>query len=285
MPLPIEFVRYPLPVRLYRFRSMNPAERWKVREIIVEARNYWAPASSFNDPYDCKPRYSFDVSDDEIEAGLASNAALTEAQRSALRKSARALSQRRPRTKKARESWVQAQELHLQSKIGVLCLSADPTHPLLWSHYADSHTGVCLEFQTSWCFSSPFPTAVEYVKDRPTINPFFEAHAEIFHKSLLTKAEVWRYESEHRFLNFNGPGAVIYPPYALSAVILGAKASDETRNILIEWCKEAVQTQPEVNIRMYRARLSDSVFRVQVPSFGDNANEEPEYEAHQQRLF
>src|SRR6185369_16167015 len=39
-----------------------------------------------------------------------------------------------------------ALQIALQEKYGVLCFSRSWSHPLLWSHYADKHRGICLGF-------------------------------------------------------------------------------------------------------------------------------------------
>src|SRR5262249_50298301 len=44
----------------------------------------------------------------------------------------------------------------------IYCLTQDPASPLMWGHYAASHTGICLEFDAR---RDPF-TAVEKVEYR-----------------------------------------------------------------------------------------------------------------------
>src|SRR5438552_2914382 len=38
---------------------------------------------------------------------------------------------------------------HCHLSYGALCFSKSPSNPLLWSHYADKHKGICLGFELS----------------------------------------------------------------------------------------------------------------------------------------
>lgn len=75
---------------------------------------------------------------------------------------------------------------------GLICFSKNWKNPMLWSHYADSHRGLCLEFEVP----NKYLEKIKYVKERlkyeGTIN--FESM-----KGLLTaKFEHWSYEEEYR---------------------------------------------------------------------------------------
>lgn len=75
---------------------------------------------------------------------------------------------------------------------GLLCFSKTWKNPILWSHYADKHKGLCLGFDMSHI---P-PTKVEYVRTRFQKPDVLD---EIFMKKLLfTKFIHWKYEEEYR---------------------------------------------------------------------------------------
>lgn len=79
--------------------------------------------------------------------------------------------------------------------LGLLCLSRDWRHPLLWGHYAEKHRGMALGFDVP--DEGPF-RPVQY---RPTRMPFPEGRElsdDDFDEALLTKFCAWAYESEHR---------------------------------------------------------------------------------------
>lgn len=127
------------------------------------------------------------------------------------------------------------------SKMLVGCLCTDYKNSLMWSHYADSHKGFCIEYDFSAVPDEdkrivPFP--VEYSKERPKIslkyalNPT-EKNEHLGTKSLmaalLTKNIEWKYENEWRILcEVDGNNDVKMPP--ISCVYIGAMANEE--NIL-----------------------------------------------------
>jgi len=80
----------------------------------------------------------------------------------------------------------------MSKSYGLLCFSAGWENPLLWSHYADRHRGMCLAFDVS----DEYARKVEYVETRTTLTlPFTE---ETMQRLLFTKFCGWSYEEEWR---------------------------------------------------------------------------------------
>ena len=80
----------------------------------------------------------------------------------------------------------------------VYCLSTHADSPLMWSHYARSHHGVCLEFSvqnTLFCASLP----VEYLERYPEVDLTDDSHDGNL-RTFLTKSKDWSYEHEFRLL-------------------------------------------------------------------------------------
>ena len=81
---------------------------------------------------------------------------------------------------------------YMADNYGLLCFSRDWTDPVLWSHYADKHRGMCLGFDVAEQLLLP----VAYETERP---PFPPELTEEFAKPLLsTKYKGWGYEKEAR---------------------------------------------------------------------------------------
>jgi DUF2971 family protein len=82
---------------------------------------------------------------------------------------------------------------------GLLCFSADWTNPVLWSHYADNHRGVCLGFDLGRSRAE----AVRYEDERILAqlgdppNPL-NLDENLQRLLLRTKFRHWEYESEYR---------------------------------------------------------------------------------------
>jgi len=83
----------------------------------------------------------------------------------------------------------------MNQRFGVLCFCRGWNNPLLWSHYADKHRGMCLGFEVEDDTVLP----VQYVRDRPSIPyPFTEDLQTISDRLLWTKYIDWQYEEELR---------------------------------------------------------------------------------------
>jgi len=103
--------------------------------------------------------------------------------------------------RKAVRSW--KKEFH--NTKGLLCFSADWKNPVLWSHYADKHRGICLGFEVD----DKYLTPVNYAKERIQIrfknsDPEQGLELDFVNEMLRTKYKHWVYEQETRiFLDLN----------------------------------------------------------------------------------
>jgi len=86
---------------------------------------------------------------------------------------------------------------------GIISFSEFSGDPVLWSHYADLHTGVAMEFDPSQMPSELLP--VTYSRDRVTVDLNLEStpieqQREALQRVVRTKYESWGYESEYRVI-------------------------------------------------------------------------------------
>ena len=154
----------------------------------------------------------------------------------------------------------------IRKQLGIFCM----THPnqkdniLMWSHYANHHTGFCLEFKTANVFfGKAMPLERYYSAERPCVN-FIEPLEPKIVDALLTKAKGWEYEEEWRIFDHEkGPGTQTYPPEALKSVILGCRISPENRIRITQWCR-ARNPQPTI----YWAEEKDREFGLDIKLIG-----------------
>jgi hypothetical protein len=116
------------------------------------------------------------------------------------------------------------------SHTGLLCFSADWTNPVLWSHYAAKHRGICLGFD----LKRNRAELVRYEDERILAqlgdppNPV-NLDPALQRLLLCTKFRHWQYESEHRVFvplkNTLADGPLHFVPFdpelQLREVILG----------------------------------------------------------------
>lgn len=119
---------------------------------------------------------------------------------------------------------------------GLMCFSGGWNHPIMWSHYAEQHRGLCLGFDLP-----NDPTKVLKVRYKPTLQPFpkkVEDVNELLAKKILTvKNACWLYEEEYRWfpsMNEKRHG-IAYVDFGvelqLTEVLLGMKCELEQTSI------------------------------------------------------
>lgn len=91
------------------------------------------------------------------------------------------------------------QKAELNKSLGLLCFSKNWHNPVLWSHYAFKHTGLCLGFDVP---KSKLKD-INYERDRLLLELTDDGLENFDLKNLLlTKYEHWSYEDEvRRFIN------------------------------------------------------------------------------------
>lgn len=113
----------------------------------------------------------------------------------------------------------------LSSTNGLLCFSRRWSNPVLWSHYANKHQGICLGFDIPDAFLHP----VSYVNSRFSAPE--KADETFVRKLLFTKFAHWSYEDEYRVyedLDTQENGmyfADFSPEIALRQVIVGCEST------------------------------------------------------------
>lgn len=129
------------------------------------------------------------------------------------------------------------------------CLCTDFKNRLMWSHYAESHTGFCVEYDFSEATPSVLsnlPVPVFYSSERPLVpwkaalenssENIAEACTELM-LGVLTKDSAWEYENEWRILLHSTENPHLKMP-RISCLYLGAAISKENRTTLIGIAKE-----------------------------------------------
>ena len=133
--------------------------------------------------------------------------------------------------------------------VGVSCFTNNCESPLMWSHYADSHRGVCLaydleieniyqEYPSSSDFFLMGGASVQYgensfsdwllngklnepIKDNPVGNAAIKIYT--------SKSQAWHYEEEFRLVT-NKEGLIKIPPSSLKQVTFGLKISQQNKS-------------------------------------------------------
>lgn len=121
------------------------------------------------------------------------------------------------------------------SNIGVLSLSEDPLDILLWSHYGDSHRGICIEFERtegelSYDHNKCRPVLYEDKYPIPSLADILQDKNLLTNKAVFTKSAHWSYEKEWRIWKEKG-NALHETPGKITAIILGCSWVGDIKEI------------------------------------------------------
>lgn len=223
---------------LYKFRPYDSDEnRRRINEVIQEHKIYFARASQLNDPFDLSPRLE-PITREALLAGAEDH--YRRAGTLTSLKAQAALLYLRNCNLAEHAANVQRRSRRWMEQYWIFSLAGNRDHPMLWSHYAASHTGLCIHFATK---DTVFGAAMEVTyADRRSLVPIQVrslGHNELFNRIALVKGRFWHYEEEYRLirfpdadfsdvgLQFTDQQFCFFRPYALSGITVGARMPEE----------------------------------------------------------
>lgn len=225
-----------LPEKLYKYRPFNV----NTLKMLGESYVFFADPNQFNDPLDCKPTINIDVESPEVER-LFRLAAVKNGKDEA--HIDRIIDDSRFYFDEGIEHYISDPDSAARNLVpyilnevnliiqenGVLSLARSYNCPLMWSHYAEQHKGVCLEYDVSKPILGPLEKVrydgVRGINCSDLINYLsknchksWEAIRETY---FFSKAPAWQYEDEWRYIR-DKQGEVSLP-FTLSAIYFGMR--------------------------------------------------------------
>jgi hypothetical protein len=149
----------------------------------------------------------------------------------------------------------------LDENYGVVCFSENWTDPVLWSHYAAQHRGICLGFDVA----RSKLREVHYTSERiPLATLKVMSEAKIRDTLIRTKFESWSYEREKRvlipFTEAKQEGPLYFlsmgPDLQLAEVILGVLCSIDLAMVA------EVVDHHHPDVVTFQSRLADNTFSI-----------------------
>lgn len=258
----IEFI---IPQKLNKYYSVND----NLYNVISNHSCWFSKPSDFNDPFDCNLDVSIGKNDEEVIDNMEKSSMLQLLREELSQKDddvkiAGARLINKPHTIKRIINEVH--KYYIDQNIGVFCLSEDPKNILMWSHYADSHKGICIEFDIKrggFFYNNLLP--VQYKKHYPKFelsdyqkeeNMMFTMHQQ----AICTKSVLWQYEKEWRVIVDDGFGLKNFDKNDVTKVIFGAKISDDDRDSLMTLFKN----NGYINTKFYQCQLSDHKYGLDI---------------------
>ncbi len=158
------------------------------------------------------------------------------------------------------------------SKIGVSCFSKNNTNLLMWSHYADSHRGMCLEFDSrlipfSKSFEVTYKSTIPKIKMDSLLNEVLDL--EFIKKLLSFKSNDWAHEEELRLFHQESNKSFVYPSNSLKAIYFGIRTDQSDIEII---CSIIKAKNP--NVKFYQMKKNDLTFGIKPKQFFYNTTVE-----------
>jgi len=285
---------FPLPASinqsLYKFfpdfEATNFSEQ-NINRLILKLEVRATSASEVNDPMDCNPAYIDDldiktfrsyfnymrtlIPESQLQANLKSDMLNQFPTYKEIRK-----------IRRVPKLWTNKfKQIIMRSfdSFGFVCFTEDPTNPLMWAHYANSHRGICVEFPTTPSFDTnlledlplcSFAIKLNYEDIRPTISArenIPKTNADDLRKAILTKDRHWNYEKEWRVLGkYNAQSLLparefvsVGKDQPIASITFGLKSTREFRDRIIK-----LINRTSLNIKFKEAFLSDENYTIQI---------------------
>ena len=242
------------PRYVYKYRPINNFTLY----IFQNSKLFFSNPKSFNDPFDCQIVTSTDNTPEEIEIFLNQNAPAFSTE---MKKSLAVGWFNRPADW---NSMINETINGIINNSAICCFAGANDNVLMWSHYTDSHKGICLKFDILndlGFFETPI--IVKYDKEYPVYNHLSNP-SKIFECLIQTKAECWNYEKELRVIKPHGPdGLYEFSKEALSEICFGVNTSEKD----IQDIHNLVQANNFKNTKFKKAEISKSSFKILINDF------------------
>ena len=218
----------PIPKDLFKYTSFSNGE-----QILTNQTLQFSNPQDFNDPFDCMlENIYFDFSellDSRVQKDLVQ-----------LRKEFAGHNL----TNELLAEVYREVQLDKRNSIAVTCFSLQEVNLLLWAHYANKHTGMCLHFDNT------LPEGSKFRELHIDVQGHMEYHLEGkfnycsdklrgIKYVYLNKSHHWEYEDEFRLITQKGEGCYAFQPKFLRAVIFGLKTSETDRKRVMTLCRHS----------------------------------------------
>jgi Protein of unknown function (DUF2971) len=291
-----KFMRYPYIAK----DDLTPdikEKRRRVESLLASGELYFPTARQLNDPFESSPHFKIPESPKEAKEKFVADFRERHAQRLGFSKEE--IDEKSQELSAKIDSGlfgihvdgvIQKWQDKMKSDYPMCCLSATRESILMWSYYAEGHTGICVHFDSSnsriLASGSPFQAAqcVHYSEEYPVLQlPLHDLDPVVLHsRAFITKSTHWDHEKEYRLVNLlAGSGdskrrifddlfkwaepqlAIVRPSHIVGVTIGASMPETEIENIL-RICHDRPARTP-----VWRAKRSDDRFELRFEKLQD----------------
>ncbi len=262
--------------RLYKYRPDND----HTLQILKNHELYFSFTRKFNDPFDCRILIDCSGSDEDSWRALAERQRIPEPTREKALEGLRSVGFDADEIKRIYN------KTNFDTYI-IYCLSEIRDNLLMWSHYAKSHYGLCIGFETVIQDNllsikiedydpKSYPNGllsfgrlpifkVEYSNECPEPYKIFDDSRHLL-SFLKTKGKSWEYEQEHRIILPYGEinnNIIRFDKSVLKEVIFGSKIQDKFKEQVLELIENEYISKG-YNVDVFQSHLSSSRFELNI---------------------
>jgi len=249
---------------LYRFYSFKPEY---LSHLFIEKKLYHTTANELNDPFECKPGWEWPNNQSERLKIRHHLIKLFRERGSSLRDANKEVTKLMVDKEKTRNIIIESAYQTL-GKIRICSFTTGNENLLFWSHYADSHEGICIEFDAA---KMPIIGAykVKYQSDYPMIK--YPIPKDVTALSpVLTKFKKWDYEEEFRTIFVstaevqpkNDGTSLLLEGNEIKSLSFGVKIDSNQKKEILKMVEQSSFT-----LRMYDAVQSKFSYSLDFVSF------------------
>jgi hypothetical protein len=244
--------------KLYKFYSIrklnnnqcNGTVQYNDNLLNTIASNYlWhSHPSEFNDPFDCYDELIDYQPTPEAIRQISQNMGVSRCDR------------RREKRNLTKNS-IKVIDAYKKTTVqqGICCFSANQKSNLMWSHYANNHTGLCLTFDHTQLLSNRFLIYRVIYENKFKALKYFGYEEDALFCKFTTKSLEWGYEEELRSIN-DRFGKIEFTKSGLIGVTFGCKCSI----IDIDYVKEFINKSGYNNIEWSQAKMRKDSFDLNI---------------------
>lgn len=217
-------------------------------KIIQERTLKFSNPKDFNDPFDCNEKLlNINLDKDWSQKYL------TEAGQHFTRETRREL------LKKSKKSNIYHDVLKDKKKeFKVCCFSEKSDEILMWSHYANKHSGLCIGFDLEFLGDGYVIYPVTYIDKIEPIDGLTDT-TKVFYYWLTAKSARWDYEQELRMISKNMPDILPFEANVIKEVKFGCNVKETN----IKKVVKAMKRMNYKNVKYSQMKINTSNFLLQ----------------------
>lgn len=243
-----KYVSEYMPKKLYRYRKFD-----EYLENNLSGEIYFSTPSEFNDPFDSAIEINY------VTYALSCFPNICNGRRKLGK-----LLKENPKLKLLLDNHFDETYMNFKNNVRIACFTTSQDNTLMWSHYAENHSGYCIEYDTqnSTMFRNMVLPVIYKNKRYDCTQCLITKSKNIAINAIFFKDKVWDYENEWRafgtadyFGENKNPVQLIN---AISAIYIGAIS--EQKNV--KKVKQLQKIAKEKNIPVYKIKMSSNKYKL-----------------------